>query len=91
MSDDYPTARLPVQQAAQPRPLRKRRRWPVILTIVVIVLAVLLVASAALWSMGAAPSIEGVSVPGVLGYLVAVVLGIRLLRKIGRGTDDPEG
>ncbi|HEX9538413.1 MAG TPA: DUF2993 domain-containing protein [Streptosporangiaceae bacterium] len=43
MSDDYPTARLPVQQAAQPRPLRRRRRWPVILTIVVIVLAVLLV------------------------------------------------
>jgi ubiquinone biosynthesis protein len=55
-----------------------------------ILTAALLVASAALWSSGAPPAVQGVSVPGVLGYVVAVVLGFGLLRKIGRGGNTPE-
>jgi ubiquinone biosynthesis protein len=55
-----------------------------------ILTAALLVGSAALWSSAAPPSIQGVSVPGVVGYLLAVVLGFRLLRKIGHGVDEPK-
>jgi ubiquinone biosynthesis protein len=47
----------------------------------------LLVGSTQLWSQNAPPTIEGVSVFGLLGYVVAVVMGIRLLRIIRRADD----
>jgi ubiquinone biosynthesis protein len=56
-----------------------------------ILTAALLVASAALWSLTAPPSVMGISVPGVIGYLLAVVLGFRLLRKIGKDGEEPKG
>jgi ubiquinone biosynthesis protein len=55
-----------------------------------ILTAALLVASAALWSMAAAPTVLGISVPGIVGYVLAILLGFRLLRKIGKGGDEPK-
>jgi ubiquinone biosynthesis protein len=47
-----------------------------------IVTAGLLVASALLWSRETPPVLVGVSVPGLLGFLVALALGFKLLRMI---------
>jgi ubiquinone biosynthesis protein len=52
--------------------------------------AALVVSSAVLWSATAPPVIFGVSVPGLLGYVLGLVLGYRVLRKLGRGGDDPK-
>ena len=49
--------------------------------------AALFVGSAQLWSSNAPPSLHGVSLPGVLGYALALFLGYRLFRAIGRSTD----
>jgi ubiquinone biosynthesis protein len=49
----------------------------------------LLVGSAALWSSKAPPTVQDISVPGVLGYLAAVFMGYRLLRSIRRSGDGP--
>ena len=51
----------------------------------------LLVASALMWSREAAPVIAGISVPGLLGFVVALVLGFKLffqMRKSGRHPDE---
>jgi ubiquinone biosynthesis protein len=49
--------------------------------------AALCLGSAALWSAGAAPLLFGVSVPGVLGYAVALYMGMRLVFAIRRAND----
>lgn len=44
--------------------------------------AALLVGSAQLWSRDVPPTLHGISVPGVLGYMLALFLGFRLYRAI---------
>jgi ubiquinone biosynthesis protein len=51
-----------------------------------ILTAGLLVASAELWSRDAPPIVLGVSLPGVIGYFIALALGFRLLFTIRRGS-----
>ncbi len=46
--------------------------------------AALFVGSAQLWSSNVPPSLNGVSLPGVLGYSLALFLGFRLFRTIRR-------
>ena len=59
-----------------------------------ILTAALFLGSSALWSLQAPPIIWGVSVFGLLGYLVSIWLGLRLLYAIRRTgdmrTDDDE-
>jgi ubiquinone biosynthesis protein len=57
--------------------------------VLAILTGALLVGSAELWSRAALPTVEGVSVPGVIGYMTAVVMGFRLLRTIGHSDDGP--
>jgi ubiquinone biosynthesis protein len=45
-----------------------------------VVIAALIVGSSLLWSMSAAPTLDGVSILGGAGYLVAAYLGWRLVR-----------
>jgi ubiquinone biosynthesis protein len=49
--------------------------------------AALCVGSAGLWSHAVPPTLQGVSIPGVLGYLLSLFLGWRLFRAIGRSND----
>jgi ubiquinone biosynthesis protein len=44
----------------------------------------LLLGSSLLWSMHAVPLVRGVSLLGAAGYAVAVLMGLRLFREIGR-------
>ncbi|MCE9533239.1 MAG: AarF/ABC1/UbiB kinase family protein, partial [Planctomycetes bacterium] len=46
--------------------------------------AALLVGSAQLWSSNVPPTLKGVSLPGILGYLLALFLCFRLFRAIRR-------
>lgn len=52
--------------------------------------AALFVGSTQLWSNSVPPLVLGVSLPGILGYLLALLLGYRLLRDIHR-TEDKTG
>ncbi len=52
--------------------------------------AALFVGSTQLWSSGVPPVLHGVSLPGVLGYVLALLLGYRLFRAIHR-TEDKSG
>jgi ubiquinone biosynthesis protein len=68
--------------------LELRRIDPVVNRLVLgVMTAALLVSSALLWSMKAPPTINGVSVFGAAGYLMAVYLGWRLLRAIKQSGD----
>lgn len=49
----------------------------------------LLVGSAELWSRAAPPTIEGISIAGVLGCITAIGMGARLLWKMSRPQDGP--
>ena len=49
--------------------------------------AALFVGFSLLWSLKAPPMIKGVSVVGVAGYVVAVLIGWRLLRAIKKSGD----
>jgi ubiquinone biosynthesis protein len=52
-----------------------------------ILAAALIVGSSALWTNAAPPRIGGVSLLGVVGYLLAVMLGVRLWRSARRAPD----
>jgi ubiquinone biosynthesis protein len=49
-----------------------------------LITSALLIASAMLWTRGVPPTIHGVSVLGILGYLTAIFLGLRLFWLIHR-------
>jgi ubiquinone biosynthesis protein len=53
-----------------------------------VLIAALLVASGSLWASGAQPAIAGVSVVGVLGFAMAVLLAARLVYKSRPRDDD---
>jgi ubiquinone biosynthesis protein len=55
-----------------------------------LVASALFVGSAFLWGNAAPPAVFGVSIPGVLGYVAAVVMGYRLLRAIRQAGADQE-
>jgi ubiquinone biosynthesis protein len=68
--------------------LAHRHLDPVVNRLVLgVMAAALLVGSSLLWSMKAPPTINEVSVVGAAGYLVAALLGWRLLRAIKRSGD----
>jgi ubiquinone biosynthesis protein len=63
--------------------LHHRNLDPVVNRIVLgVMTAALFVGSSLLWSMKAPPTVEGVSIFGAAGYIVAVYLGWRLVRAI---------
>ncbi len=49
--------------------------------------AALCLGSAALWSAAAPPVLFGMSIPGVLGYGVSLLMGVRLVLAIRRAND----
>ena len=49
-----------------------------------LLIAALFLGSTELWSRGIPPTLHDVSIPGVLGYFLALVLGFRLFRRIVR-------
>ncbi|WDQ14919.1 ABC1 kinase family protein [Rhodopirellula sp. P2] len=65
--------------------LQHRRLEPVVNRLVMgILTAALFVGSASLWSSGVSPQLFGVSVPGFLGCLLALFMGLRLTWQISR-------
>jgi ubiquinone biosynthesis protein len=54
-----------------------------------ILAAALFLGSATLWSNGASPAVEGVSIFGVAGCVVSVAMGLHLLLKIRQTKDKP--
>jgi ubiquinone biosynthesis protein len=71
--------------------LEHRRLDPVVNRLVLgLLTSSLLLGSSLLWSMNAMPLIRGVSLPGVVGYAVAVLMGLRLFGAIRRSERAPE-
>ena len=65
--------------------LEHRRLDPVVNRVVLgLLTSSLLLGSSLLWSMHAEPLVRGVSLFGAIGYALAVILGLRLLRTIRR-------
>ncbi|PHQ32257.1 ABC1 kinase family protein [Rhodopirellula bahusiensis] len=65
--------------------LQHRRLEPIVNRLVMgILTAALFVGSASLWSSGVPPLLFGVSVPGLLGCLLAMVMGVRLCWQISK-------
>ena len=71
--------------------LEHRRLDPVVNRLVLgLLTSSLLLGSSLLWSMRAEPLVRGVSLIGAIGYALAFVMGLRLLRAIRRSEGPPE-